>query len=149
MVPFHIITRSSPSVAMFLCWPERKPSPRPTRTSSDPTPHAMPNMVRKLRSLLATMARKTWLSVSVKFCMAEGRCSAASLCQYVKKDWIVPLRLVLTDLDRGVGFDVFLAFAAEVGDGASGKVYVIANNTCPPAGFKKLRKRTLSGLIGF
>jgi hypothetical protein len=65
----HIMTTSLPKVASCLCWPERKPSPRPTSTSSEPTPHAIPNMVRKVRSLLAIMARKTWPRVSEKFCM--------------------------------------------------------------------------------
>jgi hypothetical protein len=39
-------------------------------TSSEPTPQAIPNMVRKLRSLLAAMTRKTWTSVSENVCMA-------------------------------------------------------------------------------
>jgi len=52
MVPFHIMTMSLPRVANERCWPERNPSPRPTSTSSEPTPQAMPNMVRKLAQLV-------------------------------------------------------------------------------------------------
>ena len=59
IVASHIITTSLPKVANCRCWPLRKPSPSPTSTSNDPTPHAIPNMVRKLRSLFAAMARKT------------------------------------------------------------------------------------------
>ena len=72
-MPFHIITTSLPNFASCLCCPLRKPSPSPTSTSSDPTPHAIPNMVRKLRSLFAIMARKTCPSVSEKFCIAFRR----------------------------------------------------------------------------
>src|SRR5215472_18084896 len=44
---------SSPIVAMFFFCPELKPSPTPIRNSSDPTPQAMPNMVKNDRSLCA------------------------------------------------------------------------------------------------
>src|SRR5579872_2700016 len=78
MVPFHIMIRSLPSFARLRCCPDRNPSPRPTSTSSEPTPHAIPNIVRKLRSLLAAIARKTSLSVSVKFCIVFRRCPVIS-----------------------------------------------------------------------
>src|ERR1700727_1291731 len=40
-------------LAMFLRWPDLNPSPTPTRNSSDPTPQAMPNIVKNERSLCA------------------------------------------------------------------------------------------------
>src|SRR5215469_12333176 len=55
---------SWPMVAMFFCWPERNPSPSPTSISSDPTPQAMPNMVKKDRSLCAHKVRITWAKMS-------------------------------------------------------------------------------------
>src|SRR4051795_418414 len=51
--------KSSPKLARFLVVPARKPSPNPTSSSSDPTPQAIPNMVRKERSLCDHMARNT------------------------------------------------------------------------------------------
>src|SRR5258706_16019896 len=45
-------------------FPERKPSPRPTSRSKDPTPQAMPNMVRNERSLCAQRVRKIWAKMS-------------------------------------------------------------------------------------
>src|SRR5262249_51550821 len=37
----------------------------------DPTPQAMPNMVRNDRSLWAHRVRKIWAKMSIKCCMAE------------------------------------------------------------------------------
>src|SRR5450755_3778458 len=51
--------KSSPKLAKFLAVPARKPSPNPTRSSREPTPHAIPNIVRKERSLCVHMARNT------------------------------------------------------------------------------------------
>src|ERR1700726_3646866 len=51
--------KSSPKLARFLAVPARKLSPNPTSSSSDPTPQAIPNMVRKERSLCVHMARNT------------------------------------------------------------------------------------------
>src|SRR5437763_7776630 len=51
--------KSSPKLARFLAVPARKPSPKPTSSSSDPTPHAIPNIVRKERSLCVHLARTT------------------------------------------------------------------------------------------
>ncbi len=44
---------SSPNSLNAFRLPERNPSPRPTSSNSDPTPHAIPNMVRNERSLCA------------------------------------------------------------------------------------------------
>src|SRR6266446_3021774 len=54
----------SPSSSNCLRLPERKPSPKPTRSSKEPTPQAMPNMVRKDRSLCAHSVRRVWLEIS-------------------------------------------------------------------------------------
>src|SRR5579864_1453925 len=51
--------KSSPKLAMLFVVPARKPSPNPTSSSSDPTPQAIPNIVRKERSLCVHMARST------------------------------------------------------------------------------------------
>src|ERR1700674_1056369 len=47
----------SPKMSNCLRLPERNPSPKPTNKSREPTPQAMPNMVRKGRSLLAQRLR--------------------------------------------------------------------------------------------
>src|SRR5580692_351564 len=94
MVASHIITMSLPKLARLRCWPERKPSPRPTRTSSEPTPQAMPNMVRNVRTLLATMARKTWPRVSDNDCIKLRRTTAEErlVREYAECDEEVPER---------------------------------------------------------
>src|SRR5579872_6366363 len=56
--------KSSPKFARFFLVPARKPSPSPTRSNSEPTPQAMPNMVRKERSLCAHIASRTWPKLS-------------------------------------------------------------------------------------
>src|SRR5438445_11466088 len=48
----------SPMESNCLRLPDRKPSPRPTSSSREPTPHAIPNMVRNERNLCAQRARK-------------------------------------------------------------------------------------------
>src|SRR5260221_1791933 len=55
---------SSPMFAMFLCWPERNPSPTPTRNNREPTPQAMPNIVRNERSLCDHNVRSTCAKMS-------------------------------------------------------------------------------------
>src|SRR5580700_203640 len=44
---------SLPYCAISRLLPERKPSPRPTSSSREPTPQAIPNIVRNERSLCA------------------------------------------------------------------------------------------------
>src|SRR5258708_36239211 len=53
-----------PKVSSWRRLPLRKPSPTPARRSSDPTPQAMPNMVRNERSLCAHSVRRVWLKMS-------------------------------------------------------------------------------------
>src|ERR1700719_1757484 len=55
---------SLPYWASSRLLPERKPSPKPTSKSKDPTPHAMPNMVRNERNLCAQRVRKIWAKMS-------------------------------------------------------------------------------------
>src|SRR5258705_9679116 len=54
----------SPSSSNCFRLPERKPSPKPTSKSKEPTPQAIPNMVRKERSLCAQSVRRVWLEIS-------------------------------------------------------------------------------------
>ena len=56
---------SLPNSASSRLLPERKPSPTPTSRSKDPTPHAMPNMVRNERNLCAHRLRKICPKMSV------------------------------------------------------------------------------------
>src|SRR4029077_6175325 len=44
--------------------PERNPSPSPTSSSREPTPQAIPNMVRKERSLCAQRVCRVWPKMS-------------------------------------------------------------------------------------
>src|SRR5882757_1463750 len=53
-----------PKVSSCLRLPLRKPSPTPTSRRRDPTPHAIPNMVRNDRSLCAQSVRIVWTKVS-------------------------------------------------------------------------------------
>src|SRR5579864_3973045 len=53
-----------PNSANSRLLPERKPSPTPTSSSNDPTPHAIPNMVRNERSLCAHKLRKICAKIS-------------------------------------------------------------------------------------
>src|SRR5205807_9596758 len=53
-----------PKVSSCLRLPLRKPSPTPASSSSDPTPHAIPNMVRNDRNLCAHKVLKVCAKVS-------------------------------------------------------------------------------------
>src|SRR5258708_7018458 len=55
---------SLPNSANSRLFPERKPSPTPTSSSNDPTPQAIPNMVRNERSLCAQRLRKICAKMS-------------------------------------------------------------------------------------
>src|SRR3954454_4416803 len=54
----------SPNSARLRLFPERKPSPKPTSSSNDPTPQATPNIVRNERSLCAQRVRRTCPKIS-------------------------------------------------------------------------------------
>src|SRR5882724_1850959 len=56
--PGKINMMSLPNSASSRLFPERKPSPTPTSNNKDPTPQAIPNIVRKERSLCAHRLRK-------------------------------------------------------------------------------------------
>src|ERR1022692_181144 len=62
--PGKINMMSLPYCASSRLLPDRKPSPNPTSSSKDPTPHAMPNMVRNERSLCAQRVRKICAKMS-------------------------------------------------------------------------------------
>ena len=62
--PGKINMMSLPNSAIWRLLPDRKPSPRPTSSSNDPTPQAMPNMVRQERSLCAQSVRKICAKMS-------------------------------------------------------------------------------------
>src|SRR5437660_9564592 len=49
--------------------PDLKPSPRPISRSREPTPQAMPNMVRNERSLCAQKVAKICAKMSITICM--------------------------------------------------------------------------------
>src|SRR5208282_4377349 len=55
---------SLPYCAISRWLPERKPSPRPTSSSKEPTPQAMPNIVRNERNLCAQRVRKICAKMS-------------------------------------------------------------------------------------
>src|SRR5882672_762036 len=59
-----------PKVSNCLRLPFRNPSPTPTSNSRDPTPQAIPNIVRNERSLCAQSVRNVWMKVSSKVRMA-------------------------------------------------------------------------------
>src|SRR5215469_1026834 len=60
---------SLPNSANSRLLPERNPSPTPTSNSNDPTPQAIPNMVRKERNLWAQRLRKICAKMSTTTCI--------------------------------------------------------------------------------
>src|ERR1700704_4678925 len=64
MRPVKVNMMSRPRLAILRSWPLRKPSPRPTSSRSEPTPQAMPNMVRNERSLWAHRVDRDWRTIS-------------------------------------------------------------------------------------
>src|ERR1700676_2350868 len=67
--------------------PVLKPSPSPTSRSREPTPQAMPNMVRNERSLCAQRVAKICAKMSITICMGvitrEQGTSAQLLSEHV------------------------------------------------------------------
>src|SRR5882724_13017276 len=61
------MTRSLPRAFRRSCWSELKPLPKPTRMMTEEIPHTMPNIVRKLRILLARKVEIVWRNVSRRF----------------------------------------------------------------------------------
>src|SRR5258705_1923902 len=59
-----------PKVSSCLRLPLRNPSPTPTSSNRDPTPQAIPNIVRNDRSLCAQRVRMVWTKVSSSVRMA-------------------------------------------------------------------------------
>src|SRR3981189_1827428 len=53
-----------PKVSSCLRLPLRKPSPTPASSNSEPTPHAIPNIVRKDRNLCAHRVLRVCAKVS-------------------------------------------------------------------------------------
>ena len=70
---------SLPNSANSRLLPERKPSPTPTSSSKDPTPQAIPNMVRIERSLCAQRLRKICAKMSNAERIIERHCTFATL----------------------------------------------------------------------
>src|SRR2546423_366401 len=64
MLPPHMNMMSWPRVSNCLRLPTRKPSPKPTSSSKEPTPHATPNIVRNERSLCAHNVASVWPKMS-------------------------------------------------------------------------------------
>src|SRR5271167_5020260 len=64
-----------PNSANSRLLPERKPSPTPTSKSKDPTPQAIPNMVRNERSLCAHRLRKICAKMSKTVRMFDKHCT--------------------------------------------------------------------------
>jgi len=62
--PDQINRTFSPIESNCFRLPERNPSPNPTSRSREPTPHAMPNMVRNERSLCAQRVCRVWPKMS-------------------------------------------------------------------------------------
>src|SRR5271157_4535678 len=70
--PGKINMMSSPRAFSSLRLPDRKPSPRPTRSRREPTPQAMPNIVRNERSLFAHRVRNICRRISKNIMPRQG-----------------------------------------------------------------------------
>src|SRR5579863_3024752 len=70
---------SLPNSASSRLLPERNPSPTPTSSNRDPTPHAMPNIVRNERSLCAHRFLKICpkISITVRISRPTLECQTA------------------------------------------------------------------------
>src|SRR5882762_2219102 len=68
---------SCPRLANCLACPLRNPSPSPTNNNSEPTPHAIPNMVRNDRSLCAHKVARDWRMMSSNI-LIQGVCPQAT-----------------------------------------------------------------------
>src|SRR6202165_381614 len=73
--PGKINMMSLPNSDNSRLLPERKPSPTPTSSSRDPTPQAIPNMVRNERSLCAQRLRKICAKMSRTVRIIEIHCT--------------------------------------------------------------------------
>src|SRR5581483_887033 len=67
--PGQMNMMSLPISSMSRLLPERKPSPTPTKRSRDPTPHAMPNMVRNVRRRCVHSVRSVCARISKNICI--------------------------------------------------------------------------------
>src|ERR1039458_10523946 len=79
--PGKINMMFSPYSARPRLFPERNPSPRPTSSISDPTPHATPNIVRNERSLCAQSVRKICAKMSsiIRIMTNDRHCTFADV----------------------------------------------------------------------
>src|SRR6185369_132047 len=77
--PDHTNMTFSPSESNCFLLPDRNPSPTPTSSSKEPTPQAMPNMVRNERSLCAQSVRRVWPKISNSTRMEEFHDTAKPL----------------------------------------------------------------------
>lgn len=55
--------------------------------------------------------------------------------------------LLRIDLDRGIGFHVFLSVAAVICDRPRGEIDIVTNNACAPRSLQEFRKAALPGLV--
>ena len=86
---------SSPSEFNSRRLPERNPSPNPTSSNSEPTPQAMPNMVRNERSLCAHKVRNICRRISKNSIAVNGtplplvirRCGKLGSCVVLHSYW--------------------------------------------------------------
>src|SRR6185369_1468756 len=69
----------SPSESNCFLLPDRNPSPTPTSSNKDPTPQAIPNMVKNERSLCAQSVRRVWPKISNSTRMEEFHDTAKPL----------------------------------------------------------------------
>ncbi len=69
IVPPKIIITSEPTSCNDRVCPERNPSPNPISSSSEATPHAIPNMVKNDRNRCAQIDPNTCARMSPKLCI--------------------------------------------------------------------------------
>src|SRR6266436_8178781 len=85
-----------PKVSSCLRLPLRNPSPTPASSSSEPTPHAIPNIVRNDRNLCAHRVRRVCAKVSSSMRISHLRISTGR--ERLKKRRPAPLILRLTEV---------------------------------------------------
>src|SRR5271157_4502870 len=79
---------SLPNSASSRLLPDRKPSPTPTSSNRDPTPQAIPNMVRNERSLCAHKLRKICAKMSSSVRMiSSGRTLQSLDAHFLDKNY--------------------------------------------------------------
>src|SRR5208283_1908535 len=115
-----------PKVSKLLRLPLRNPSPTPASSSSEPTPQAIPNMVRKDRSLCAQRVLKICAKVSRSMRMVITSRSQGTACAEMNLSKRRPL--LLLRLAEGASVSAHFVGLATEGQRLDGPTFMSYTN---------------------